>query len=53
MSGIRVVVAGAAGRMGRTLIRLLAESKDCVLAGALEAPHHPDLGQQMRACLPD
>jgi 4-hydroxy-tetrahydrodipicolinate reductase len=45
MSSIRVVVAGAAGRMGQTLIRLLAESKDCVLAGALEASHHPDLGQ--------
>ncbi|MGD0864659.1 MAG: 4-hydroxy-tetrahydrodipicolinate reductase [Rhizomicrobium sp.] len=45
MSGIRVVVAGAAGRMGQTLIRLLAESNDLVLAGALEAPHHPDLGQ--------
>jgi 4-hydroxy-tetrahydrodipicolinate reductase len=45
MSGIRIVVAGAAGRMGQTLIRLLAETKDCVLAGALEAPHHPELGQ--------
>jgi 4-hydroxy-tetrahydrodipicolinate reductase len=45
MSSIRVVVAGAAGRMGQTLIRLLAESNDLVLAGALEAPHHPDLGQ--------
>jgi 4-hydroxy-tetrahydrodipicolinate reductase len=45
MSSIRVVVAGAAGRMGQTLIRLLAESKDLVLAGALEAPHHPELGQ--------
>jgi 4-hydroxy-tetrahydrodipicolinate reductase len=45
MSGIRVVVAGASGRMGRTLIRAIAETKDCVLAGALEAPHHPDLGQ--------
>jgi 4-hydroxy-tetrahydrodipicolinate reductase len=45
MSGIRVVVAGAAGRMGQTLIRLLAESNDLVLTGALEAPHHPDLGQ--------
>jgi 4-hydroxy-tetrahydrodipicolinate reductase len=49
MSGIRVVVAGAAGRMGRTLIRLLAESKDCVLAGALEVSHHPDLGQDAGA----
>src|SRR5580658_10505576 len=45
MSDIRVVVAGAAGRMGQTLIRLLSESNDLVLAGALEAPHYPDLGQ--------
>ena len=45
MNDIRVVVAGAAGRMGLTIIRLLAESNDLVLAGALEAPHHPDLGQ--------
>jgi 4-hydroxy-tetrahydrodipicolinate reductase len=45
MSGIRVVVAGAAGRMGQTLVRLLAESNDLVLAGALEASHHSDLGQ--------
>jgi 4-hydroxy-tetrahydrodipicolinate reductase len=45
MSGIRVVVAGASGRMGQTLIRALAGTKDCVLAGALESPHHPDLGQ--------
>lgn len=45
MSEIRVVVAGAAGRMGQTLIRLLAGSKHCVLAGALEASHHSDLGQ--------
>ena len=45
MTGIRVVVAGAAGRMGQALIRALAETPDCVLAGALEAPHHPDLGQ--------
>jgi 4-hydroxy-tetrahydrodipicolinate reductase len=45
MSSIRVVIAGAAGRMGQALIRLLAESTDLVLAGALEAPNHPDVGQ--------
>jgi 4-hydroxy-tetrahydrodipicolinate reductase len=45
MSDIRIVVAGAAGRMGRTLVRAIAETDGCVLGGALEAPGHPDLGQ--------
>ncbi|HXM00908.1 MAG TPA: 4-hydroxy-tetrahydrodipicolinate reductase [Rhizomicrobium sp.] len=44
MSGIKVVVAGAGGRMGRTLIRAIAGSKDFVLSGALEAKGHSDLG---------
>lgn len=44
MSAVRIVVAGAGGRMGRTLVRAVAETKDCVLAGALEAKGHPDLG---------
>jgi len=44
MSDIRIVVAGAAGRMGQTLIRTIGESKGCVVSGALEAPGNPDLG---------
>ena len=44
MSATRIVIAGAGGRMGQTLIRAVAETKDCVLAGALEATGHPDLG---------
>ena len=44
MSDIRIVVAGASGRMGRALIRVIAETKGCVLSGALEAKAHPDLG---------
>ena len=44
MSGIKVVIAGAAGRMGQTLLRAVAESKDFVLHGALEHKGHPDLG---------
>ena len=38
MSDMRLIVAGAGGRMGRTLTRVIAESKGAVLAGALEAP---------------
>jgi 4-hydroxy-tetrahydrodipicolinate reductase len=45
MNDIRIVVAGAAGRMGQTLIRTIAETKGCVVAGALEAPGNRDLGQ--------
>src|ERR1043165_10312481 len=45
MSDVRIVVAGASGRMGRTLIRTIAETPGCVLAGCLEAPGHPHLGE--------
>ena len=45
MNPVRVTVAGASGRMGRTLIRALAESEDLHLAHALEHPGHPDIGQ--------
>jgi 4-hydroxy-tetrahydrodipicolinate reductase len=44
MSGIRIVIAGATGRMGQTLLRAVAESKDFTLHGALEREGHPDLG---------
>src|SRR5262245_34578327 len=36
MSDMRLVVAGAGGRMGRTLIKAIAESKGLALAGAVE-----------------
>src|SRR5579871_2112413 len=45
MSDIKIVVAGAGGRMGRTVIHMIAETKGCVLSGALEAHGKPDLGQ--------
>jgi 4-hydroxy-tetrahydrodipicolinate reductase len=45
MSALRIAVAGASGRMGRTLIRALAESEDLRLAFALERSGHPQLGQ--------
>jgi len=41
---IHVVVSGAAGRMGRALVRLIREADDLELVGALEAPGHPCLG---------
>src|ERR1700742_3974188 len=44
MSGIKIVVAGATGRMGQTLLRAIAENKDFTLHAALERKGHPDLG---------
>ncbi len=38
MSDMRLVVAGAGGRMGRTVIKAIAQSDGVVLAGAIEAP---------------
>ena len=45
MADMRLVVVGAAGRMGRTIVRLVAESEGLVLGGALEAVGSPMLGQ--------
>ena len=45
MSDMRLIVAGAGGRMGRALIRVIAESPGTVLAGALEAPGSTLLGE--------
>ena len=44
MSDLKIVVAGASGRMGRTLIREIAQGHGMVLCGALEAEGHPNLG---------
>jgi 4-hydroxy-tetrahydrodipicolinate reductase len=37
MSDMRLIVAGASGRMGRTLVKAIAEIDGAVLVGALEA----------------
>ncbi len=47
----RVAVAGACGRMGRMLIEAIGASGDCVLAGALDLPGSPGLGQDAAAFL--
>src|SRR5580704_2572742 len=38
MSDMRVVIAGAGGRMGRTLIHAIASTKGFALTGAVDAP---------------
>ena len=44
MGDMRLIVAGAGGRMGRTLVKAIAESKGLKLAGALEDARSPLLG---------
>src|SRR5882724_11894453 len=45
MSEMRLIVAGAGGRMGRALVRSIAESPGIVLVGALEAPGSELIGK--------
>lgn len=45
MSDMRLIVAGAGGRMGRSLIRAISESTGAVVTGALEAPGSELLGK--------
>ncbi len=40
-----LVVCGAAGRMGKTLIALISQNESTQLVGAVEAPGHPALGK--------
>ena len=44
MADMRLIVAGAGGRMGRTLVKAIADTKGLVLAGALEDARSPLLG---------
>ena len=45
MADMRLVVTGAGGRMGQTLVRLIAETPGVVLAGAVERVGSPVVGQ--------
>src|ERR1700729_3147052 len=55
MSEMRLIVAGAGGRMGRALTRVISETQGAVLVGALEAPGSELLGKDagVLAGLPD
>jgi 4-hydroxy-tetrahydrodipicolinate reductase len=44
-SDMRVVIAGAGGRMGRTLIHAIAATKGLTLAGAVDAPDSAVIGR--------
>src|SRR2546423_5073164 len=45
MSDMRLIVAGAGGRMGRTLVKAIAETPGVSLAGATEGEGSPFVGQ--------
>jgi 4-hydroxy-tetrahydrodipicolinate reductase len=45
MAEMRLVVVGAAGRMGRMLVKTVAETDGCKLVGALERPGSIALGE--------
>src|SRR6476659_3194214 len=45
MADIRLIVAGAGGRMGRTLVKAIAETKGLTLAGAVDAPGSAVIGR--------
>ena len=44
MADMRLIVAGAGGRMGRTLVKAITEGKGFTLAGALEDARSPLIG---------
>jgi 4-hydroxy-tetrahydrodipicolinate reductase len=46
-AGIRVVVAGAGGKMGQTLIEAVRADKDLVLAAALDVRDSPAVGTEI------
>src|SRR5688500_10871804 len=50
---VRVVVSGAAGRMGRRLLELVQQDAKTTVVGALESASHADLGQTVAALCGD
>lgn len=49
MSKLKIVIVGAAGRMGRTLVRQVAQTAGCELAGATEPAGSEFLGRDAGA----
>jgi 4-hydroxy-tetrahydrodipicolinate reductase len=47
MSEMRIAVMGAAGRMGRELVRTLHETPGCVVVGGVEAPGSSTIGSDL------
>src|SRR5262245_6348994 len=47
MSDYRIGVMGAAGRMGRELVRAFAATEGCRVAGGIETPGSKSIGQDI------
>lgn len=47
MSEVRIAVTGAAGRMGRELLRVIASTTGCKVAGGTERPGSPEIGTDL------
>jgi 4-hydroxy-tetrahydrodipicolinate reductase len=45
MDAMKIAIAGASGRMGRMLIETVTDADDAKLAGALDVPQSPAIGQ--------
>lgn len=45
MSALKIVVAGASGRMGRALVKAISETSDLVVSGAFESKGNAAVGQ--------
>ncbi|MDD5002063.1 MAG: 4-hydroxy-tetrahydrodipicolinate reductase, partial [Thiomonas arsenitoxydans] len=45
----RIAIAGASGRMGRTLVEAVLAAPDCSIGAALDMPGSPALGQDAGA----
>jgi len=43
----KVVVCGALGKMGSTVVRLISKAQDMRIAAGVEAPNHPNLGEDL------
>ncbi len=41
--GLKIIVAGAAGRMGKRIIQMIHQNEETALAGAFERPDHPSV----------
>jgi 4-hydroxy-tetrahydrodipicolinate reductase len=52
MADMRLIVAGAGGRMGRALVRVISDTPGAVLTGALEAPGSELLGKDSGVLAP-
>ena len=49
METVKIGVVGCAGRMGRMLLKTIAGTEGCELAGGTEAPGSPAIGQDLGA----